>query len=236
MRIQILTLFPEIFAFPFGSSIVKRALDQQLVKIDYHQLRQWGIGKHKLVDDRPFGGGSGMIVRVDVIAAALDDLRQQTELGRVILLDPRGQRFSQSKAGELAQLEALTFICGRYEGVDERVKNHLVDESLSIGDYILTGGEIPAMVVIDAVVRLVPGVLEKTEAASEDSFSYKVSSAESTGPLLEYPQYTLPRQFQGWSVPEILLSGNHQEIKKWRQEQALKITKSLRPDLAPDRF
>jgi tRNA (guanine37-N1)-methyltransferase len=220
-----------MFSGPFGHSIIKRAQDENIVQFFYHQLRRWGVGKHRLVDDRPFGGGSGMILRVDVIAKALDAIRSQEPNTRTILLDPRGRPYDQIKAKDLANQESLTLICGHYEGVDERVHAHLADEIISIGNYVLTGGEIAAMVVVDTIVRLLPGVLGSETAAEEDSFSYRIRNVGDQGPLLEYPQFTQPREFRGWAVPEILLSGNHRLIQNWREEHALKTTKRWRPDL-----
>ena len=224
MRIDIVTLFPEMFAGPFGESIIKRAVERGLVEIYLHNLRDYGLGRHRQVDDYPYGGGPGMILRVEPLFAAVEEVK--TRIGRedipVILLSPQGRLFNQEVAEELAQQPNLILICGHYEGVDERVREHLVTDELSIGDYILTGGELPAMVVVDAVVRLLPGALGAEEGAREDSYAMG---------LLEYPQYTRPREFRGWTVPEILLSGNHAEIAKWRLEQALKRTRERRPDL-----
>lgn len=222
MKIDILTLFPKMFAGPFEESIVKRAIDKGLVEINIHDLRAWGEGERRSVDDRPYGGGVGMILRVDIIEKAVSELKKGSKSTKVILLDATGKKFTQSMARELSQAEHLVLIAGHYEGFDHRVHEHLVDEIISIGDYILTGGEIPAMAVTDAIVRLVPGVLEKPEAISLESFSEK---------LLEYPQYTRPEDYRGWKVPEVLLSGNHKEIEKWRKEMALKKTKKVRPDL-----
>src|SRR3972149_11331856 len=204
MKIDILTLFPKMFSGPFDESIVKRAQDKGLLDIQIHDLRDYGEGERRSVDDRPYGGGIGMILRVDIIDSALSKLRNKES--RVVLLDAGGEKFTQKKAVELSKGKHLILIAGHYEGVDARVHEHLVDEILSIGDYVLTGGEIPAMVVTDAIVRLIPGVLEKKEATTLESFS------EGT---LEYPQYTRPEEFQGWKVPEVLLSGNHKEIEGW---------------------
>ena len=209
MRIDILTLFPKMFSGPFDESIVKRAGDKGLVEIAIHDLRDWGEGERRTVDDRPYGGGVGMILRVDIIEAALKDLRKKNS--KVILMDAGGETFSQKKAREFSKAEHLIIIAGHYEGVDHRVHEHLVDEVISIGDYVLTGGEIPAMVITDAVVRLIPGVLEKPEATEIESFSQEG--------VIEFPQYTRPETYKGWKVPEVLLSGNHKEIDKWRKEQ-----------------
>jgi tRNA (guanine37-N1)-methyltransferase len=209
MKVDILTLFPKMFSGPFAESIVKRAEDKGLVEITIHDLRDWGEGERRSVDDRPYGGGVGMILRVDIIEAALKDLR--TKNSRVILMDAGGVTFSQAKAREFSKAEHLIIIAGHYEGVDHRVHEHLADEVISIGDYVLTGGEIPAMVISDAVVRLIPGVLEKPEATQIESFSQEG--------VKEFPQYTRPETYKGWKVPEVLLSGNHKEIEKWRKEQ-----------------
>ena len=222
MKIDIITLFPKMFAGPFNESIVKRAIDKGLVEINILDLRNWGEGERRSVDDRPYGGGVGMILRVDIIEKAVSELKKSSQSTKVILLDATGKKFTQGLARELGQADHLILIAGHYEGFDHRVHEHLVDEIISIGDYVLTGGEIPAMVVADAIVRLIPGVLEKPEATSLESFSEK---------LLEYPQYTRPEDYRGWKVPEVLLSGNHKEIEKWRKEMALKKTRKHRPDL-----
>lgn len=230
MRISILTLFPELFVGPFDHSIIKRAREKNLVDIQFVNIRDFGVGKHKIVDDRPFGGGAGMVMKVDVIDAAITatknpQLTKQTE--QVILLDARGKTYTQQIAQTLASLEHIILICGHYEGVDERVRT-LVDQTISIGDFILTGGEIPTMLIVDSVTRLLPGVLKKDDATVHESFSINHASHNK---LLEYPQYTMPREYKGNSVPEILLSGNHGEIENWRKEQANSITKAHRPDL-----
>jgi len=212
MKIDILTLFPKMFEGPFDESIVRRAQDNSLLEIKIHDLRKWAKDKRKTVDDRPYGGGVGMIMRVDVIDPALRDLKLKvkSEKLKVILLDATGEKFNQQKAVQLSKVEHLIFVCGHYEGVDHRVHEHLADEVISIGDYVLTGGEIPAMVVADAIIRLIPGVLEKEEATKIESFSQPGK--------VEFPQYTRPENYKGWKVPEILLSGNHQKINSWRQE------------------
>jgi tRNA (guanine37-N1)-methyltransferase len=210
MKIDILTLFPEMFNGPFDASIVKRAESRDLIKIEVHDLRKWGEGTRRNVDDRPYGGGVGMIMRVDIIDAALKELR--TKKSKVILLDATGTRYTQQKAQEFSKLEHLILIAGHYEGVDHRVHEHLVDEVISIGDYVLTGGEIPAMVLVDSVIRLIPGVLGKDESSVDES--HKVPG------YLEYPQYTRPEDYKGWGVPKVLLSGNHKEIENWRKEKS----------------
>lgn len=228
MKITILTLFPEMFKGPFEYSIIKRALDKKKVVIEFVNIRRDGIGKHKIVDDTPYGGGTGMILRVDVIDKALQGIKKRSNKKtkqKIILLDARGEKFTQKKAFELSKFEHLILICGHYEGIDERIKDYLVNEVISIGDYVLTGGEIPAMVLTDAVVRLLPQVLKK-EATEFESFSNISNSL-----LLEYPQYTKPQTYKNLAVPKILLSGDHKKINKWRQEQAIKTTKKQRPDL-----
>lgn len=220
IKIDILTLFPEMFKGPFDESIIKRAQKKGLVEIKIHNLRKWAKDKHKTVDDRPFGGGVGMVLMVEPIDKALKELRKKGS--RVILLTPQGKVFHQKKAKKLAGEKHLIFICGHYEGVDERIREHLVDEEISIGDYVLTGGELPAMVVVDTIVRLVPKVLKKEEAIKNESFASKT---------LEYPQYTRPASYQGWKVPAVLLSGNHKKIEEWRKKKALKKTKKRRSDL-----
>ena len=235
MKIDILTLFPKMFKGPFDESIVKRAVDKKLVEINIHNLRKWTKDKHKTVDNRPFGGGVGMIVRVDIIDRAISNLKSQVsnlKRTRTILLDPVGKLFNQKKAVEFSKLDHLIFICGHYEGMDERIREHLVDEEISIGDYVLTGGELPAMIVIDTVVRLIPGVLKKPEATKNESFfDYDDMIHRSQDILLEFPQYTRPANFKGWKVPEVLLSGNHQKIAEWRNKKSLERTKKRRPDL-----
>jgi tRNA (guanine37-N1)-methyltransferase len=210
MKIDILTLFPEMFNGPFEASIIKRAESRDLIKVEVHDLRKWGEGTRRNVDDRPYGGGVGMIMRIDIIDAALKELR--TKKSKVILLDATGQRYTQVKAQEFSKLEHLILIAGHYEGVDHRVHEHLVDEVISIGDYVLTGGEIPAMVLVDSVIRLIPGVLGKDESSVDES--HKVPG------YLEYPQYTRPEDYKGWGVPKVLLSGNHKEIENWRKEKS----------------
>ena len=220
MKIDVLTLFPAMFAGPLDESIVKRARDTGLVDLKIHNLRDWTHDRHKTVDDRPFGGGPGMLLKPEPLFEAIESLRR--EKTRVILMSPAGRQFNQAVARELAQQEELLFVTGHYEGFDERVREELADDELSIGDYVLTNGALPAMVVIDAVVRLLPGALGDDASSHDESFSHG---------LLEYPQYTRPAEFRGMKVPEILLSGNHAEIEKWRREQAKLQTKKRRPDL-----
>ena len=225
MRIDILTLFPEMFKGPFDESIIQRAQKKGLVEIKIHNLRKWAVDKRGTVDNRPYGGGTGMILMIEPIYKALKELKLKVKSQKlkVILLDPRGKVFNQKIAQKLSKEQHLIFICGHYEGVDERIRQHLADEVISIGDYVLTGGELPAMVIVDTIVRLVAGVLEKPEATKFESFNIEN--------LLEYPQYTRPENFKGWRVPKILLSGNHQKIAKWRAKKSLEITQKLRPDL-----
>lgn len=222
MKIDILTLFPKMFSGPFDESIVKRAQEKGLVEISIHDLRNYGEGERKTVDDRPYGGGVGMILRVDIIDKALKELK--TKDSKVILLDAGGIKFSQASANKLSQTKHIILIAGHYEGVDHRVHEQLVDEVISIGDFVVTGGEIPAMLLTDAVVRLIPGVLEKEAATEFESFSI-----ENT---LEHPQYTRPENYKGWKVPEVLLSGNHKEIDIWRKKESQRLTAKNRPDLA----
>jgi tRNA (guanine37-N1)-methyltransferase len=222
VKIDVLTLFPAMFAGPLDESIIKRAREAGLLDLRIHQLRDYAHDRHKTVDDRPFGGGPGMLLKPEPIFEAVEALaREQT---RVILLSPAGRPFSQALARELARCDDLLLVTGHYEGFDERIRAELADDELSIGDYVLTNGALPAMVVIDAVVRLLPGVLGDDESATEESFSPGV-------PGLEYPQYTRPAEFRGMKVPDVLLSGNHAEIARWRAEQSLRRTKERRPDL-----
>ena len=235
MTIDILTLFPQMFSGPFDESIIHRARKKGLVEIKIHNLRDWAVDKRGTVDDRPFGGGPGMILKPEPIFAAVEDIKKQKTINNeqlTILLSPQGQPFNQQTARRLSELNHLILICGHYEGVDERVRAHLVDEEVSIGDYVLTGGELPAMVVTDAVVRLIPGVFEKPEATESESFSQKTINNEQLA--IEYPQYTRPEVFRDFRVPEVLLSGNHQEIEKWRKEQAGERTRERRPELLAD--
>lgn len=222
MNISILTLFPEMFEGPFGYSIIKNAINKKKVRINFVNIRDFGIGEHKVVDDKPYGGGHGMILRVDVIDAAIaktKDKKLSSKNQKVILLSPHGKTFNQKKAKELSTLKHLILICGRYEGIDERAKK-FIDEELSIGDFIVTGGEIPAMLVTDAIVRLIKGVLKEG-----------VIDTESFSPILEYPQYTKPSSYKNLNVPPVLLAGDHGKIKLWRDETSLKTTAKLRPDL-----
>jgi tRNA (guanine37-N1)-methyltransferase len=221
LEIDVVTLFPAMIAAPLGESIPARIQEQGLAVIRTHDMRQWGLGRHRSVDDAPYGGGAGMILRPEPVAAALDALRRPDST--VILLDPVGEVFGQARAGDLAARSHLIFVCPRYEGVDERIRS-LVDLEISIGDYVLTGGELPALVVIDAVIRLLPGAIEDASVADE-------SFADGR---LEYPQYTRPPVFRGLDVPAILTSGDHGAVDRWRREQSLERTRTRRPDLLDD--
>jgi tRNA (guanine37-N1)-methyltransferase len=220
MRIDVLTPFPGMCEGILGSSILKRAREAGHVEITPRNLRDWTTDRHRTTDDTPYGGGPGMVMKIEPIAAALQSLR--TTSAKVLLLSPQGATFTQQKALELAKEEHLVFVCGHYEGIDQRVADHLVDEEISIGDYVLTNGVLAALVIIDAVVRLLPGVLGDENSAVQDSFF---------DGMLDTPHYTKPPDFQGWKVPEVLLSGNHEAIRQWRVRQALERTTRLRPDL-----
>jgi len=220
MKIDVLTLFPGMFAGPVDESIVKRARQKGLLDLRLHDLRNWTHDRHRTVDDRPFGGGPGMLMKPEPLFEAIESLRSAKT--RVILFSPAGRKFDQALARELAGWEELLLVTGHYEGVDERVRETLVQDELSVGDYVLTNGALPAMIVIDAVTRLLPGVLGDDESSHDESFSHG---------LLEYPQYTRPAEFRGMKVPEVLLSGNHAEIEKWRREQSRVRTQQRRPDL-----
>ena len=234
MKIDILTLFPEICRAPLSESMMKRAQENKTVDLRIHNLRDWTTDKHHIVDDAPFGGGQGMVMKPEPIFAAVEELKQKTlnaqrltlnaavQTAKVILMSPAGKRLDQELAAGLSREAHLIIVCGHYEGVDHRVIEHLVDLEISIGDYVLTNGAIAAAVLVDAVVRLLPGALGDEQSAADDSFS---------ADLLEGPQYTRPAEFRDWKIPDVLLSGNHAEIAKWRKEQALKRTKQNRPDL-----
>jgi tRNA (guanine37-N1)-methyltransferase len=222
LEIDVLTLFPPMVEGPIRESIPARIQEQGLAVIRVHDLRQWGLGKHRTVDDYTYGGGAGMVLRADVVAAALAELRRPNSV--VILLDPAGEVFRQSVAHQLAEAAHIVFLCPRYEGVDERVRA-MCDRELSIGDYVLTGGELAALVVIDAVIRLLPGAIDEASTA-EESFA---------AGLLEYPQYTRPATFEGASVPQVLVSGHHEQVRKWRLRESLRRTLDRRPDLLEGR-
>jgi tRNA (guanine37-N1)-methyltransferase len=220
MKIDIITLFPPMFKGPLDESILKRARERRLVDIHIHQLRDYAEGKHRVTDDRPFGGGPGMLMKVEPIVRCVEELRG--DRSRVILLSPQGARLNQAILQRLAKETHLVLVCGHYEGVDERVRELVVDEEVSIGDYILTNGALPAMVLVDGIARLVPGVLGDAESAGQESFSEG---------LLEYPQYTRPPEFRGLKVPEVLFSGNHGEIARWRRRMSEQRTRERRSDL-----
>jgi tRNA (guanine37-N1)-methyltransferase len=242
MRIDIVTLFPEICRAPLSESIMKRAQEKGLVELHIHNLRDWTTDRHQVVDDAPFGGGQGMVMKPEPIFAALEALSEEEQKttnaqrstpniqrskienrkSKIILMSPAGRRFDQQVARSLSEEPHLIILSGHYEGVDHRVIEHLIDLEISIGDYVLTNGTIAAVVLVDAIVRLLPGALGHEQSAADDSFS---------NGLLEAPQYTRPAEFRGWKVPEVLLSGNHAQIEKWRKEQALKRTRENRPDL-----
>lgn len=213
MKFDVITLFPKMFEGPLSESIIDRAIKNKVIDIQYHQLRNYSLDKHKKVDDTPYGGGNGMVLKVDVIDRAIKSVKKLNPKAKIILLTPKGKRFNQKTAIEFSKYESIILICGHYEGFDERVCD-LVDEEISIGDFVLTGGEIPAMAIIDAVSRLVPKVLKENSADDESFMKNNLNGA----PLLEYPQYTKPVEFEGCKVPEILLSGNHAEIRKWREK------------------
>ncbi|ABA89460.1 tRNA (N1-methyl-G37)-methyltransferase [Syntrophotalea carbinolica DSM 2380] len=221
MFFDVLTLFPGMFASPFADSIMGKAVKRGLVQITAHHLRDWAEGKHQITDDVPYGGGEGMVLKPEPVARALRDLRQRRPHSRVLLMTPQGKPFCQESARQLAGEESLVFVCGRYEGFDERIRS-MVDDEFSLGDFVLTGGELAAMTIIDAVGRLVPGVLGNRDSAASDSYS---------DGLLEYAQYTRPAEFEGMKVPDVLLSGNHAAIARWRRQQQLLRTWLRRPDL-----
>ena len=222
MRIDILTLFPEMFESPFSVGTLKRAIERKMVSINIHNIRDYTHDKHHTVDDYPYGGGAGMVLKPEPIFEAVESIKPEPGEVSIILLTPQGRLFSQQIALELSKYSRLILICGRYEGVDERVSSHLVTDEISIGDYVLSGGELATMVVVEAVVRLIPGVLGSEASPLDDSH---------VAGLLEYPQYTRPAVFREWSVPEVLLSGNHAQISRWRHEQAILRTLERRPEL-----
>ena len=222
MHFDIFSLFPDVFDSYLNTSILKRAQDSGALEVRAHDIRAWATDKHHTTDDTPYGGGGGMVMKPEPVFSAVESVLGSPPACPVILLSPQGRLFNQTIAFELATLDHIALICGRYESVDERIRQHLVTDSISIGDYVLTGGELPALVIIDAVTRLLPGVLGDPQAAADDSHA--------TG-LLEYPHYTRPPEFRGWQVPDVLLSGNHAEIARWRREEALRRTLNHRPDL-----
>ncbi len=229
MKIDIITLFPQMFSGPFDESIVKRAQDKGLVEIEIHDLRKWTDDKRKTVDDKPFGGGAGMVMKVEPVYRAVKELRTEDSL--VIYTTPQGRKLEQSLSNKFSTQTHLIILCGHYEGLDERARENLIDVEVSIGDFVLTGGELPAMVIVDSIVRLIPGVLGKEESHQNESFM-EVDGTK----LLEHPHYTQPAEFvtdegETWAVPDVLLSGHHENIEKWRKEQSVKRTEERRPDL-----
>src|SRR5437868_4752379 len=220
MRIDILTLFPEVCRAPLNESMMKRAQQNGALDLHIHNLRDWTTDKHHVVDDAPIGGGQGMVMKAEPIFAAVESLRQADSF--TVLMTPQGKRFDQNLADRMAKEQHLIVLCGHYEGIDHRVVEHRADTEISIGDYVLTNGAIAAVVLVDAVVRLIPGVLGHERSSTDDSFR---------GSLLEAPQYTRPAEFRGWKVPDVLLSGNHAQIAEWRKQQALRRTRENRPDL-----
>ncbi|MBU6429039.1 MAG: tRNA (guanosine(37)-N1)-methyltransferase TrmD [Cyanobacteria bacterium REEB65] len=221
MNIDILTLFPGMFRGPLDESILKRAQEAGIVRIALHDLRSWATDRHRTVDDRPFGGGPGMVLKPDIVFAAVEAMPHEPGT-RIVLTCPQGKLFDQAAALELASCKHVVFLCGHYEGIDERVREHLVSDAFSIGDYVLTGGELPAMVMVDAIVRLLPGALGARESAEQESFREG---------LLDFPQYTRPADFRGWKVPAVLLGGDHAEVGRWRRRAAILRTLERRPDL-----
>ena len=222
MRFDVFTLFPAVFSPYIDTSILQRAVKNQLIEIQLHDIRLWAKDKHHTTDDIPYGGGGGMVIKPEPVFAAVESVLGDPPKCPLILLTPQGKTFTQSNAERLSSLEQVGLLCGRYEGVDERIREHLATEEISIGDFVLSGGELPALILIDAIARLLPGVLGDPDGAADDSFSSQ---------LLEYPHYTHPPEFRSWQVPDTLLSGNHAEINKWRRQQALLRTLQRRPDL-----
>ena len=219
LRIDIVTIFPEFFRSPLGESLIQKAQDKGLVEIAVHDLRDYTHDRHRTVDDKPFGGGAGMVIKPEPVFECLDKIRQK---GWVVVMSPHGAPFRQERAEELTQKKHIVLLAGHYEGLDYRIHEQLADEEISIGDFITMGGEAPALCVLESVIRLLPGVLGNSESIKDESFH---------GERLEYPQYTRPRDFRGWKVPEVLVSGNHKEVDAWRQEQSLKLTREKRPDM-----
>ncbi|CAK7009246.1 MAG: tRNA (guanine-N(1)-)-methyltransferase [Peptostreptococcus russellii] len=224
MKINVMTLFPEIFNSYIGESMMKKAVDNNILAVNIYNIRDFSENKHKKVDDYPFGGGAGMVMTPQPILSTYRHIIEENKLEkpRVIYLSPKGKTFTQDMAKSLSKEDNLIFLCGHYEGIDQRVIDMIVTDELSIGDYVLTGGELPALVMIDSISRLIPGVLNKSESYEDETFE---------GDLLEYPQYTRPREYEGHKVPDVILSGNHQKIDQWRKEESEKLTKERRPDL-----
>jgi tRNA (guanine37-N1)-methyltransferase len=233
MKFEVLTIFPEFFRGPFEHGVVARARESGILDVRVHDLRNWTSDRHRTVDDRPFGGGEGMLLKPEPLFLAVESIwPERTARQKVVLLSAQGRLFDQETARRFASLDGLLLICGRYEGVDERVAEHLADEEISIGDYVLSGGELPAAVVIDAVARLLPGVLGNEASALNESFS-TVDNGEAS--LLDWPQYTRPADFRGWQAPEVLLSGHHEQIRRWRSQAAIEKMQRQRPDLVERR-
>ena len=222
IKFDVLSIFPEMFSSPLNFSLLKKAQEKGLLNICLHDIRNWANDKHKMTDDAPYGGGCGMVMKVEPVEKALAAIRSPEDDSLVVLMTPQGEIFNQKIAAQLAEKKQIIIICGRYEGVDERIREHLVDREISIGDYILTGGELAALVLIDAVSRLIPDVLGNPESTLGESFSHN---------LLEYPQYTRPAEYKGWKVPDVLLSGNHAQIELWHKRESLRRTYQRRPDL-----
>jgi tRNA (guanine37-N1)-methyltransferase len=223
IKFEILSIFPEMFASPLNFSLLKKAQEKGIINISLHDIRKWADDKHKMTDDAPYGGGCGMVMKLEPVERALADIiKNREEESTVVLMTPQGEVFNQKVAEELSLKKRIIILCGRYEGVDERIREHLIDREISIGDYILTGGELAALVLIDAVSRFVPDVLGNPESTQNESFSLN---------LLEYPQYTRPSEYKGWIVPDVLLSGNHADIELWRKKESLRRTYKRRPDL-----
>lgn len=222
IRFDVLSIFPEMLQSPLEFSLLKKAREKGLIEVGLHNIRDWAEDKHRMTDDAPYGGGCGMVMKVEPVARAVAAVKRPGKASLVVLMTPQGEIFNQSIAAKFARLDQIILICGRYEGVDERIREHLADWEVSLGDYILTGGELSALVVIDATSRLIPGVLGNDASASRESFSQG---------LLEYPQYTRPARYSGWHVPEVLLSGNHAQIERWQRIEALRRTWRRRPEL-----
>jgi len=222
LTIDIVTLFPEMFRGPFNESMIQKARERGIVSIQVHLLRKYAYDRHRTCDDKPFGGGPGMVMKPEPLFACVEDLKKRAPQAHVVLMSPLGRVFDQKQAARLARSKHLIFICGHYEGVDERVREHLIDEEISIGDFITTGGEVPCMCVVDSIARLIPGVVGNEQSIQEESFQRN---------LLDFPHYTRPAVFRGLKVPEVLLSGDHHKVASWREEQAVTRTLKLRPDL-----
>jgi tRNA (guanine37-N1)-methyltransferase len=225
MRIDIISVVPELLVSPFAHSIMKRANDKGLLQVETHNLREYGLGRHRQVDDYQFGGGAGMVRRIEPIVACLEKLQSERQYDEVIFMTPDGQRFEQKTANRLSMKENLIILCGHYKGIDERIREHFITMEISIGDFVLSGGELPAALVVDAIGRLIPGVLNDETSALFDSFQDN---------LLAPPVYTRPAEYRGWSVPDVLLSGNFKEIEDWRYDEALRRTQARRPDILED--